>query len=121
MKIVSIYRTDPKNFENGPAPDMHEKMGKLIEKFIASGELVDTGGVVPAGMLKRVRLNANGSFSQTDGPFTETKELVGGYALFDVVSHERAIELTKEFLSVTGHGECELIEVTSVADEAVHR
>ena len=116
MKIVSIYRTDPKNFESAPPADMHEKMGKLIARLIASGELVDTGGVVPTGMLTRVRLNGGGTFSVTDGPFTETKELVGGYALFNVPSRERALELTEEFLAVTGHGECELIEVSSALD-----
>ncbi len=116
MKIVSIYRTDPKNFESGPSPDMHEKMGKLIAEFIASGELVDTGGVVPSGMLARVRVTGGGTFSVTDGPFAETKELVGGYALFNVPSRERALELTEQFLAVTGHGECELIEVISALD-----
>lgn len=116
MKIVSIYRTDPKNFETPPPPEMHENMGKLIARLIASGELVDTGGIVPSGMLKRVRLQDNGSFSSTDGPFAETKELIGGYALFNVPSHERALEITKEFLSVTGHGECELVEVSSAVD-----
>lgn len=116
MKIVSIYRTDPKNFASGPPPDMHEKMGKLIAKLIASGEMVDTGGVVPSGMVTRVRLDGGNTFSYTDGPFTESKELIGGYALFNVPSRERALEITREFLAVTGHGECELIEVSSALD-----
>ena len=116
MKIVSIYRTDPKNFESGPPPGMHEKMGALIARLTASGELVDTGGIVPSGMLTRVRLNGNGAYSVTDGPFTESKELIGGYALFNVPSRERALELTREFLAVSGHGECELVEVSSALD-----
>lgn len=116
MKIVSIYRMNPETFAAGPPPGMHEKMGALIGELLASGELVDTGGVIPEGMSIRVRFNGNGSFAVTDGPFAESKEIIGGYALFNVPSRERAMELTERFLSVTGSGECELIEVSSAND-----
>lgn len=114
MKIVSIYRMNPEAFAAGPRPELHEQMGQLIAELIASGELVDTGGIIPEGLLTRVRLNGNGSFAVTDGPFTETKEIVGGFALFNVPTRERAIALTERFLALTGSGECELIEVSTL-------
>jgi hypothetical protein len=114
MKIVSIYRTAPQHFESGPAPELHERMGKLIGALLASGELIDTGGIIPDGMLTRIRINGDNTFSVTDGPFTESKELVGGFAVFDVPSRERALQLSERFLSLTGSGECELIEVSAL-------
>jgi hypothetical protein len=66
----------------------------------------------PETMISRVRNSGNGSFTVTDGPFTETKEVIGGFAVFDVSSREGALELTERFLSLAGPGVCELIEVT---------
>jgi hypothetical protein len=112
MKVISIYRLDPQRYNEPPSPDTMEKMGALIGELQASGVLVDTGGVIPNGMLSRVRRDGNGSLSVTDGPFTETKEVVGGFAVFDVASREQALQLTERFLSIAGPGVCELIEVS---------
>ena len=54
----------------------------------------------------------------TDGPFTEAKEVIGGFALLKAKSKEEAIELTKRFLKVAGDGECELRQVFEAADFA---
>lgn len=112
MKVISIYRINPENFQGPPTQEMIEKMGALINEMTASGKMIDTGGVVPNGLTSRVRRNGNGSLKVTDGPFTETKEIVGGFAVFDVASKEEVLELTERFLELTGTGECELIEVT---------
>lgn len=116
MKIVSIYRLDPSRMQEPPSAEMFEKMGALIDEMRASGLLVDTGGVVPSGMLTRLRKGGNGSFSVTDGPFTETKEVVGGFAVFDVASREEALAAARRFLEIAGPGECELIEVTGTPE-----
>ena len=50
----------------------------------------------------------NGTFTVTDGPFTETKELVAGFAIIEVPSMAEAIEWTKRFLSVVGEGQSEI-------------
>ena len=50
----------------------------------------------------------DGTFSVIDGPFTETKEVVGGFALLEATSKDHALDLVKEFLTVVGEGECEL-------------
>jgi hypothetical protein len=59
----------------------------------------------------RVRITDDGKFTVTDGPFTESKEVVGGYAIIDVSSKEEAIEWTKRFLEVAGSGESEVREM----------
>ena len=64
-------------------------------------------GCTPSAKGKRVRL-AGGKVTVIDGPFTESKELVASYALFQVKSMDEAIHWTKRFLEVLGQGECEL-------------
>jgi hypothetical protein len=69
--------------------------------------LVASDGLHPSAKGKRVRL-AGGKITVIDGPFTESKELVASYALFQVKSMDEAIHWTKRFLQVLGQGECEL-------------
>jgi len=112
VKVISIYRISPNAAQSPPTPEMIAKMGALINEMQSAGVLVDTGGIIPNGITARVRANGNGSFNVTDGPFTETKEIVGGFAVFEVASKEELLKWTERFLSLTGTGECELIEVT---------
>jgi hypothetical protein len=105
MKFLSIYKTA----ERGVPPSQEEmnKMGKLIEDGMTAGYLLGAEGCLPSAMGARVRLS-NGKLNVTDGPFTEAKEVVGGFALLQANSKEEAIELVKQFLHVAGDGECEL-------------
>ena len=82
-------------------------MGKLIEEGMRKGWLLGTEGCLPSALGARVRL-ADGNFSVTDGPFSESKELVGGFAILQADSKQQAIELARDFLRVVGQGECEL-------------
>jgi hypothetical protein len=82
-------------------------MGKLIEEGMRKGWLLGTEGCLPSALGARVRL-ADGDFSVTDGPFSESKELVGGFAILQADSKQQAIELARDFLRVVGQGECEL-------------
>jgi hypothetical protein len=83
------------------------EMGKLIEDMTRSGALLATEGCLPSALGARVRLSA-GAFTVTDGPFTETKEIVGGFALIRASSKAEAIELAKRFLRIAGDGESEI-------------
>jgi hypothetical protein len=105
MKFLSIYKTA----ERGVPPSQEEmaKMGKLIEGGMKAGWLLATEGCLPSALGARVRLS-EGKLTVTDGPFTEAKELVGGFAILRTNSREEAIELAKQFLPVAGDGECEL-------------
>jgi hypothetical protein len=85
-------------------------MGTFIEEMMKSGALLATEGCLPSAKGARVRLSG-GKLTVTDGPFTESKELVAGFALLEAKSKEEAIEMTKRFLKVAGDGDCEIREV----------
>jgi hypothetical protein len=82
-------------------------MGKLVEEGFKAGWLLATEGCLPSAMGARVRCE-NNQMIVTDGPFTETKEVVGGFAILKANSRAEAIQLAKDFLQFTGEGECEL-------------
>jgi hypothetical protein len=83
------------------------KMGTFVEEMTKAGVMLETNGLQPSSKGARVRLSG-GKVTVTDGPFTESKELVASYALFQVNSMAEAIEWTTRFLQVLGEGECEL-------------
>ena len=105
MRFLSIYKT----VETGvlPTPEEMARMGKLVEEGMKAGFLLAVEGCMPTATGARVRL-ANGKLTVTDGPFTESKEVVGGLALLRADSKEEAVELVKQFLHTAGDGECEL-------------
>jgi hypothetical protein len=85
-------------------------LGKLIEELTRTGQLVSTAGLRPTSEGVRERLS-RGTLSLTDGPFVETKEVIGGYAVLEAKSKAEAVELTKRFLKVHGDEwdiECEV-------------
>jgi len=108
MKFLSLYKSVERN--TPPSQEEMSRMGKLIEDGFKAGWLVATEGCLPSALGARVR-RSGGSLTVTDGPFTEAKELVGGFAILRTNSKEEAIQLAKEFLQVVGEGECELRQV----------
>jgi hypothetical protein len=116
MRIMGLLKAD-KASEAGtpPSPELIQKMGKFIEEIMKAGVLRATDGLQPSSKGKRVRLS-KGKITVTDGPFTESKELIASYALFEVKSMAEAIEWTKRFLEVLGEGECELRPIFEASD-----
>jgi hypothetical protein len=108
MKFLSIYKTAETN--TPPTAEHMAKMQQLIEKHMKSGALVATEGCLPSALGARVRLSG-GKVTVTDGPFTESKEIVGGFAILRAQSKAEAVELAREFLQVAGDGECEIRQV----------
>jgi hypothetical protein len=110
MRYLSIY-TPAKHTAGPPSKEHVAAMEKLVEEYTKAGVLVTTGGLsaVSKGGA-RVR-SSGGKTSVVDGPFTESKELIAGFAIIDVKSHDEAIERTKHFLTVAGDGECELRQI----------
>jgi hypothetical protein len=102
--------------ENGgqvPSEQLMHHMGKLIEEMTRGGTLIRTAGLRPTREAKRVRLR-RGNLSTVDGPFTETKEVIGGFAILEAASMEQAVKLTERFLRIHGDGweiECEVRQV----------
>jgi hypothetical protein len=105
MRFLSIYTAKESN--RPPSPEHMAAMGKLIEEGMREGHLLGTEGCLPTALGARIRVT-NGQFSVKDGPFAESKEVVGGFALIEAKSKEEAIEFVKGFLNVVGEGECEV-------------
>ena len=109
MRFLSMIRVN----ENGgqvPSERLMKEMGKLMEEMTRTGKLISTAGLTPTSKGVRIRSN-HGKITRTDGPFTETKEVIGGFAMLEAESMAEAIELTKRFLAVHGdewNVECEV-------------
>ena len=100
MKFMLMIKAD-QAYEAGQPPDpaLMAAMGPYIEKMARSGKLLESGGLFPSSRGARLAV-ANGTFTLTDGPFAETKELLGGYAIVEVASQAEAIALSREFLQL---------------------
>jgi hypothetical protein len=114
MRFLSMIRIDE---TTGRQPDerLMTEMGKLMEEATREGWLITTAGLRPTAEGKRMRWN-RGKLSTTDGPFTETKEVIGGYAILEAPSMDAALELTRRFLRIHGDEwnlECEVRPLAS--------
>lgn len=118
MRFLCVYK--PAKGEGVP-PSQQEmaEMGKLIDEMVKDGTLLSTEGCQPSAKGARVRMSG-GKISVTDGPFVETKELIGGFAIIQAKSKEEAIELTKRFLKVAGDGESEIRQLHEASDFETH-
>jgi hypothetical protein len=109
MRFLSLIRIDEKTGQK-PSEQLMNDMGELIEEMTRSGALISTAGLRPTSEGVRVRLR-RGKLSAIDGPFTESKEVIGGYAILEASSKQHAIELTERFLKIHGDEwdiECEV-------------
>jgi len=94
MRFITIVKTR----EGGrPSPALIEKIGQLGAEAAQQGVMVGMGGLAPTALGARARLS-KGKITVTDGPFTEAKEVIGGYAIYDVPAKKDAIEWTRKFL-----------------------
>ena len=108
MRYLMFYTPDPKRMTAPPTPEAMEAMGKFIEQSFKSGELIATGGLCAVGAETTGRVQVtDGELSITDGPFAESKEMIGGFALIRASSRAGMVDMTKRFLKVAGDGKCE--------------
>ena len=115
MKFLSMYKSVERN--TPPSQEEMSRMGKLIEDGFKAGWLVATEGCLPSALGARVRRSGE-NITVTDGPFSEAKEVVGGFAILRTNSKEEAIQLAKQFLQVVGEGECELRQVYEQGEQS---
>ena len=99
MKYLCFIRHSEKYRETPPPAALMEAMGKFVEKSMKEGVLVDTGGLLPSKDGVRIRL-AGGKLSVTDGPFSESKEIIGGWAILKTDTREEAIRVSTEFMEL---------------------
>jgi hypothetical protein len=110
MRFLSMIRIDETSGQV-PSEQLMADMGQLIEELTRTGQLVSTAGLRPTSEGVRVRLQRGGKLSVVDGPFTETKEVIGGYAILEAPSREEAVALARRFLQAHGSDwdvECEV-------------
>jgi hypothetical protein len=112
MEFLSVYHSS----NNQMGPEAQARMGQLVEESTKSGVLVLTGGILPVAK-GGARIDAAGGHVIVDGPFTEPKEITGGFAILEAKSREEAIELVKNFLAIAGDGECELHQLSLYGDQ----
>jgi len=90
-----------KHAENSGVPpkELMDAIAKLSEEAVKAGTMLDSGGLAPTAMSARVRL-ARGQVTTTDGPFAESKEVVGGFAVFELKSKKEALESAVRFMEL---------------------
>ena len=106
MRFISIFTHEPTN--RPPTEAEMKSMGQLIEEGMKAGWLIATEGVSFGTTGVRLHKSAGGKVIVTDGPFAETKEVLGGYALLKAANKDEVVALTRRFLDVVGQGTCEL-------------
>jgi hypothetical protein len=82
-----------------PTPELLGAMHKLAEREIKAGRMLDNGGLMPVETGAQVRIS-DGKLSVIDGPFVEAKEIVGGYAIFELRDKEEAVAMAVEFMQL---------------------
>lgn len=116
MRFMMIYKpADVASLEKGVPPTQQEmaQMGAFIGELAQKGILLATDGLMGSATGARVK-QADGKVTVTDGPFTETKELIGGFAIIQVASKAEAVELSKRFMKLAGDGESEIRQMYDV-------
>jgi hypothetical protein len=100
MRYMFIVSGSESLAESGPPPAaLVEAIGTLCEEAIKEGKMVSFGGLKPTSTGARMRI-ANGKIVTTDGPFTEAKEVIGGFSIYNLASKEEALEELRKFMEL---------------------
>ena len=99
MRYMMMIKHSEKQRNEAIPQALMDAMGEFVNEGFKNGYLKDTAGLRPTAEGFRVRLNG-GRLKVTDGPFTEAKEVVGGYAIVDLPSREKALEVAQQFMEL---------------------
>ena len=105
-RFLCMYKS-AKGERGAPSAEDQQKMGALIAEWVQAGVLLSAEGCMPSQFGVRIRQD-KGKVTVTDGPFAESKEIVGGFAIIQAPSKAEAIPMIKKFLEVAGDGESEV-------------
>jgi len=100
MRFMTLVKSAEKLRSGPPPKELIEAIGKLSEEATRTGAMVGMGGLMPSTAGARVVLSGSGKVTVIDGPFTEAKEVVGGYAIFDVNSKQEAVAWSTRFMDL---------------------
>ncbi|HVT39210.1 MAG TPA: YciI family protein [Gemmatimonadaceae bacterium] len=111
MKYLALYTPAAGTATSAPREDHNAAMEKLIGESTKAGTLLSTGGMLPISKGGARLRSSGGKISLIDGPFSEAKEVVAGWAVLQYETREDAIEGARQFLQVAGDGECDLRQI----------
>jgi hypothetical protein len=115
MRFMFIVKS---SHQGPPSEALLAEMHKLADREIKAGRMLDNGGLMPLAMGAQIRV-AGGQLSVVDGPFVETKEVIGGYAIFELPGKAEALASAREFMQLHQdfmpgwEGVCEMREFAS--------
>jgi hypothetical protein len=116
MRFLMMHRLDERTPEAwNPSPEFMEKMGGFIQEAASSGVLITAEGVHPSEKGSLVRKARSESITVTDGPFTEAKEVIGGFALINAADRAAAVEFAQRYIQLFAGIEIE-VEVRQVVE-----
>jgi hypothetical protein len=99
MRYMMLIK-HPGDYDVGKVPaSLFGAMGAFVEEQVKKGVFIDGAGLKPLSKATRVRLSG-GKIKVTDGPFSEAKEVVGGYSLIEAKTHAEAVELARQFMEL---------------------
>jgi hypothetical protein len=99
MKYLTFIRHPEKYRDAPPPPAFLKAMGEFVQRSQKDGTVVDTGGLMPSKDGARIRLE-KGKITVTDGPFSEAKEVIGGWAILETKSKEDVMRIATEFMEL---------------------
>jgi hypothetical protein len=99
MKYMTFVSLSESYRESPPPQALMDAMGKFVDRLTKEGKFVDGGGLLPSKDGRLVRI-AKGKLTVLDGPFTETKEVVGGWTILETESREEALQIQTEFMEL---------------------
>ena len=118
MRFMSIVKGP--DADAPPSQALMDAIGKLSQEMVQKGVMLDMGGLLPTATGARIRLSG-GKLTVTDGPFTEAKEVVGGYAIVKANSKAEAVEMGRRFMQlhadILGSGYQMELEIRQMFDE----
>jgi len=115
-RYLSLIRIDEQNTSpRDMSPEAVQRMGALFEEITKAGVMLDTAGLTPTSEGTRLTWSGGG-VTCTDGPFTESKEVIGGYAILQAKDKAEAMEWTKRFLQVHDEHMTVTAELRQIAD-----
>lgn len=99
MRYLMMIKMDESKPFGEPPPSLYQAIAEFGDESRKNGTLLEEGGLMPSAAGALVRL-AGGRVTVVDGPFTEAKELIGGYAMFQLRSKEEAVEMGRRFMEL---------------------
>jgi hypothetical protein len=112
MRFLMMHRLDERAPEAwNPSPEFMEKMGAFIQDSVANGTLITAEGVHPSAKGALVRKPRGAAITATDGPFTEAKEVIGGFALINAKDRAEAVEFARQYAALFEEVEVEVRQV----------